>query len=143
MMAQAPARRYHPFVGARERLRMRTPAGTECRFYFQDFHRGKNVQECRLEKANPASKRWKPSDCAICPVPGILQANASPNLELTLTIQSRFLGLGRQLVVEARCTRHRQPVEDPFVGCRDCNRERPGLGLFLDALEGSDDASTD
>ena len=32
---------------------MRTPAGKECRFYYQDYNRGRNVQECRLIKANP------------------------------------------------------------------------------------------
>ncbi|HYO88753.1 MAG TPA: hypothetical protein VER79_08895 [Candidatus Limnocylindrales bacterium] len=122
---------------------MRTPAGTECRHYFQDFHRGKNVQECRLVKDNPASKRWKPTDCVGCPIPAILQANASPHLELTLTIGTRLLGLGRQLTVKARCTRHNLVVEDPFVGCAQCNRERPGLDLFLNALEGTDEAATD
>ncbi len=118
---------------------MRTPAGQECRYYFQDFHRGKNVQECRLEKANPASKRWKPTDCAACPVPEILRANASPKLALTLTIQARLFGMGRRLQVTARCTKHRIPVSDPFVGCPECNRERPGLDAFLNALEDSDD----
>lgn len=114
---------------------MRTPAGSECRYYFQDFHRGKNVQECRLVKENPASKRWRPADCAACPVPAILQANASPNLELSLTIGSRFFGLGRQLTVTARCRRHNSVIDDPFIGCPECNHERPGLDLFLNALE--------
>ncbi len=122
---------------------MRTPAGTECRHYFQDFHRGNHAQECRLEKDNPASKRWKPTDCAACPVPTILQANASPDLELTLTIGARMLGMGRKLSVTARCKRHLVSIDDPFVGCPECNRERPGLDLFLNALEGTDEAATD
>lgn len=86
-------------------------------------------------KENPASKRWRPADCAACPVPAILQANASPNLELSLTIGSRFFGLGRQLTVTARCRRHNSVIDDPFIGCPECNHERPGLDLFLNALE--------
>ncbi len=27
---------------------MINPAGQECRFYYQDFHRGRSEQECRL-----------------------------------------------------------------------------------------------
>jgi hypothetical protein len=114
---------------------MRTPAGKDCRHYFQDFHRGRNVQECRLAKENSASRPWKPQDCGVCPVPDILRANASPNLALTLTIRAKFLGMGRQLDVTATCAKHHLPVEDPFVGCSACNAERPGLDAFLNALE--------
>lgn len=116
---------------------MRTPAGQECRYYFQDFHRGKNVQECRLEKENPASKRWRPSDCAQCPVPEILRANASPHLQLTLTIAPRWFGLGRKLTVTASCARHQTAIADPFVGCEACQSERPGFDAFLNALSGT------
>lgn len=116
---------------------MRTPAGKDCRYYLQDFHRGRNLQECRLEKENPASRRWKPTDCATCPVPDVLLANASPNLALTLTIKAKMLGMGRQLVVSAECSKHHTTIADPFVGCLECNRERPGLDAFLNALEDS------
>src|SRR5688572_8219728 len=30
---------------------MRTPAGKECDFYYEDFHRGRELQECRIQKA--------------------------------------------------------------------------------------------
>jgi len=118
---------------------MRTPAGTECKFYHEDFYRGRNLQECRLVKANSESMRWKPVDCAHCPVPDILAANASPNLELKLTIQPRLLGLGRTMVVEAYCFRHHIPIEDPYIGCPKCIEDRPGLDLFRQALEKDDD----
>ncbi len=114
---------------------MRTPAGKDCRHYIQDFHRGKSLQECRLQKENLASRKWKPEDCTSCPVPDILRANASPNLALTLTIGAKFLGMGRSLTVAAECVKHHIPVPDPFVGCPECNRERPGLDAFLSALE--------
>jgi hypothetical protein len=118
---------------------MRTPAGKECRHYYQDFHRGRAVQECRLAGQNPSSMNWRPHDCSSCPVPDILNANASPDLELKLTIKPRLLGLGRQLEVKASCIKHHIEIADAFVGCEQCNAERPGLDVFWQALGQSDD----
>jgi hypothetical protein len=41
--------------------KMRTPAGKECRFYYADYHRGSQKQECRLIARNPDGGRWHPS----------------------------------------------------------------------------------
>jgi len=113
---------------------MRTPAGKECRHYYQDFHRGREIQECRLAKENPDSERWHPNDCSRCPVPDILLANADPNMELTLTIKKGFLGLTRKIEVTAEDKRTGKPIEDPYVG--NINRENnPGLEIFRRALE--------
>ncbi len=113
---------------------MRTPAGKECPHYYQDFHRGKSVQECRLANQNPASLDWKPGDCSRCPVPEILNANASQFLELKLTIRPRLLGLGRNLEISASCVKHHTVIQDAYVGCPQCNAERPGLDVFWQAL---------
>jgi hypothetical protein len=118
---------------------MRTPAGKECRHYHEDFHRGRNVQQCRLIQDNPNSLPWRPVDCSNCPVPEILNANASPYTELIVTVKPRFLGLGRNLTVTASCAKHRIPIEDPFTGCQKCNEERPGLDIFRQALEREED----
>lgn len=118
---------------------MRTPAGKECKFYFADYNRGRDLQECRLIQANPESLPWRPKDCVRCPVPDILNANASPDLSLTLTVKPQLLGLGRRLDVKASCLKHHVPVEDPFVGCPQCIAERPGLDVFWQALERTDD----
>ncbi len=120
---------------------MKTPAGHECRYYYQDFHRGRNLQECRLQKTNRESLPWEPRDCANCPVPGILRANASPDMELTLTISNKFFIFGRALSVNAYCTLHRIAIDDPHVGCPRCNASKPGLELFLKALEESEPPS--
>lgn len=88
---------------------------------------------------NPDSLSWKPVDCTRCPVPAILNANASPNLELKLTVKPRLLGLGRESLVEASCARHRVPLDDPYVGCAECNAERPNLDVFRRALGPDDD----
>lgn len=118
---------------------MRTPAGKECRYYYEDFHRGRELQECRLINQNPESLPWRPFLCARCSVPDILNANASPNLELELTVKPVLLGLGRRLEVKAACSRHNRAIEDPHVGCPECNAERPGLDVFWKALEQTDE----
>jgi hypothetical protein len=117
---------------------MRTPAGKDCRFYYADFARGRNVQECRLIKSNPDSLPWQPKYCFQCPVPDILNANASRDMELTLTVEPVFIGLGRRLKVTAYCLKHRIPIEDPYVGCPKCVAERPGLDVFRQALDSDD-----
>ena len=115
---------------------MRTPAGKECRFYYQNFHRGHSDQECRLIQANPRSSEWKPSDCNSCPVPDILQANSSPDLVLEGSIKSGMLGFNRRVEVSAFCSKHLVDVQKPHVGCPQCAKEKPGLqALFGDDLK--------
>lgn len=118
---------------------MRTPYGKECRYYHRDFHRGRNLQECRLVKENHASERWRPQDCEHCTIPDILNANASSHLQLTLTIKTTLFGLRRQREITAFCTRHRMPIQDPYVGCQQCNDDNPALDLFRQALGQTDD----
>jgi hypothetical protein len=107
---------------------MRTPAGTECRHYYQDFHRGRELQECRLILGNRESVPWRPELCAQCQVPAVLRANGSPDLRLRLTVRKR-LGLFTRLELEARCTAHDRIIEDPYVGCPECAHELPGLDV--------------
>ncbi len=118
---------------------MRTPAGKECPHYYEDFNRGREIQECRLAMANPDSLPWRPKDCARCPVPDILRANASPDLRLKLTIRPVLLGFVRQMRVEAWCEKHDIPIDNPYVGCPLDAEENQGLKLFRDALDESDD----
>ena len=102
---------------------MRTPAGTECKFYYEDFHRGRSRQECRLLQRNPASEPWRPSLCKTCPVPAILWANACPNMVLEGWVGRRW-GLLRQVKVRAFCTLSREEVAEPMVGCGRCHEGR-------------------
>lgn len=112
---------------------MKTPAGQECRFYYQNFHRGKSEQECRLIDANPRSPAWRPQDCSNCPVPEILLANSNPHLVLEGTVRSGLLGFNRRVEVTAFCSKHLIDVAHPQVGCPQCAAERPGLKeLFKD-----------
>lgn len=115
---------------------MKTPAGKECRFYYENFHRGHSDQECRLIQANPNSIPWKPSDCLKCPVPEILQANNSPNLVLQGSVKKGILGMNRRVEVTAFCSKHLIDVLKPHVGCPQCAKEKPGLQqLFGNELD--------
>ncbi len=116
---------------------MKTPSGKECKHYYEDFHRGRNVQECRLNKQNLDSEAWHPNDCGKCPVPDILRANADPDMELTLTISRGFMGFGRKLEVTAKSLKDGTVIEDPYVGNPD--KHSPGLDIFRQALEDIDD----
>ena len=110
---------------------MRTPAGTECKYYYEDFHRGRSRQECRLIGPATGNRAWHPRDCENCPVPGILRANASPHLHLEGEIRPGVLGIGRRVEVQAYCSKHDAEIEDPHVGCLQCAAERPGLSAFF------------
>lgn len=109
---------------------MKTPAGRECPYYYADFHRGRNKQECRLLK-NAPGPQWKPSDCFKCPVPDIVWANASSNLQLSGRIVPGFLGMGRHVEVQAWCTKHDVAIADPYVGCDLCAADRPDIATIL------------
>ncbi len=110
---------------------MRTPAGTECPHYYQDFHRGRSNQECRLIRRRPGSHPWKPELCARCPVPEILRMNACPNMVLEARVIHRWLGLVHRVEVYAVCTEHEVEVHDPHVGCGHCH---PGAANLLEAV---------
>jgi hypothetical protein len=98
---------------------MRTPAGTECRYYYEDFYRGRSTQECRLLRQSPGSLPWEPRVCGRCPVPAILRANGCLHMVLHARLVRRWLR--RRVVVEAHCTLHQVAVEDPYVGCGHCH----------------------
>jgi hypothetical protein len=100
---------------------MRTPAGSECPFYYEDFHRGRSTQACRLIERTPNGGRWTPDLCRRCRVPRIVMANACPNLVLEGRVHGRLLGLVRRVDISATCTRTLGPVAEPEVGCGHCH----------------------
>jgi hypothetical protein len=108
---------------------MRTPAGTECKFFYADYYRGRNRQECRLVGSNSAGEKWTPDCCATCRVPRILWANACPNLMLEARVVKTWLGLRRKVVVTATCPLSRKPVSEPEIGCGHCHEQLPQDGL--------------
>lgn len=109
---------------------MITPAGQECRYYYADYFRGRERQECRLLDQNPRSESWQPKLCTNCPVPGILRANACRHLVLEGRVEKVFWGMSRKVSVDAVCAKHLESGFDPHVGCGHCHEERPGAELF-------------
>lgn len=106
---------------------MITPAGKECRFYYEDYHRGSEEQDCRLIRNNSRSLPWQARDCFNCPVPDILQANNSPDLVLEGIVKKGLFGMNRRIEVTAFCSRHLIDVEHPEAGCPQCAMEKPGF----------------
>ena len=105
---------------------MRNPAGAECRFYYEDFNRGREIQVCRLIERNPQSNAWQPRLCKTCPVPAILRANACPNLTLQAQV-GRWWLIFRQVEVRAFCSLTGEEVSEPMVGCGRCHEVIDGL----------------
>ncbi|RME71986.1 MAG: hypothetical protein D6784_14270 [Chloroflexi bacterium] len=111
---------------------MKTPAGKECKFYYADFHRGRNVQECRLIARNLDSPPWRPALCRVCPVPDILRANQSESMKLEATVEKQFFGLRQVVKVTGWCSECFSEIPDPMVGCPNCGPSaRPSI-LNLD-----------
>jgi hypothetical protein len=108
---------------------MITPYGVECPFYYEDFARGADRQECRIPKnlKNPRYAAWIPGDCIGCEVPQVLAANGSPHLELRMTVRVGAFGMGRRIEVEASCALHGPITVDPRLGCPACNEEADAI----------------
>ena len=64
-----------------------------------------------------------------------IRANGNPDMVLTLTIKSGFLGLGRRLEVRATCGKHNIEIPDPPIGCPKCSAERPDLASLFGELD--------
>ena len=99
---------------------MRTPAGKECRFYYQDYYRGRETKECRLLPAAQA-RAWTPSVCFRCPVPAIQLVNACPHLTLAGRVHPGWFGLRPSMRLNAKCDLTSGPVAEPAIGCGQCH----------------------
>src|SRR5438105_4392158 len=108
---------------------MKTPFGKECKYYYADYVRGRQSEECRLIENNPESERWFPALCQTCPVPGMLMANQCEHLRLYAHVGKGFLGLSKRVEVEGFCAEHLLDVKEPRVGCGHCHE------LQLDSIK--------
>lgn len=96
-----------------------------CRYFFGDYHRGMNREECRLLDASPNNRiAWKRSHCDSCPVPELLIASNSRDLLLEAQVTRRLLR-ERVEVTFAVCTRHMEELSDP-LHCPQCAAEQNG-----------------
>ncbi|MBN1266912.1 MAG: hypothetical protein JXA25_15565 [Anaerolineales bacterium] len=108
---------------------MRTPAGTECPYYYADYFRGREYEECRLVEPSQSGRSWSPDVCERCPVPEIVRANGCKHMSLHASIESGFLGFGQKVVVTAYCARAGEAVKEPLVGCGHCHEDLPSFSL--------------
>lgn len=100
---------------------MRTPAGSECKYFYANYFRGRNHEECRLIGNKQPPDNWEPKICSNCPVPGILVANACPNMVLKGKIKRTIFGIKKFIEISAYCTKTNQVVAEPEIGCGECH----------------------
>jgi hypothetical protein len=117
---------------------MRTPAGKECRYFFGDYYRGREREECRLLESSNPSQRWTSDLCFSCPVPDILLANACPHLELEGVVERPFPYIKRQVKIKAYCTKTSRDVTEPRIGCGECHPLPP---IFTEKSDDPDAAA--
>lgn len=100
---------------------MKIPDGRECKFFYGDYYRGRNFEECRAI-SNPEDKKiWNSSYCKDCPLPDYLRNNSCENLVYSVSIQ-KILFIKR-IKVNAYCSKVHRPVKDPNVGCGHCHEK--------------------
>jgi hypothetical protein len=100
---------------------MKTPTGIECRYFYGNYFRGKNQEECRLFEGSPALQQWTSALCKSCPVPGIIRANACKNMVLKPDIDNGVLGFKKRVKITAYCSLSNQTVKEPEIGCGKCH----------------------
>jgi hypothetical protein len=98
---------------------MRTPAGKECPYFYGDYHRGKDHEECRL--LEPAGLSWRPELCFRCPIPEIRQANACEHMQFTPRLEKPLFFLKPRVQVSTYCTKCECTVAEPRIGCGQCH----------------------
>jgi hypothetical protein len=100
---------------------MRTPAGSECPYFYGNYFRGRSQEECRLIGDAAPGREWKPEYCKSCPVPGIARANSCPTMTLRAEVSLGLLGIGKKVKVTAYCSRAQSIVAEPHIGCGLCH----------------------
>ena len=99
---------------------MKTPAGKECPYFYGDYFRGRNVEECRLLKA--AGQQWRSDLCSSCPVPEISMANSCEFMKLRPKVgRPLSAAFMRRVQVQAFCEKSQKTVKEPHIGCGECH----------------------
>jgi hypothetical protein len=96
---------------------MRTPAGKECKYFYGNYYRGRNSEECRL-----LGDAWERVLCSRCSIPEILRSNACESMRLSAVIDRPLGALFRkQVKVTTYCEKTGRSGFDPYTGCGECH----------------------
>ena len=99
-----------------------TTGPVNCRYFYGDYHRGRNREECRLLEANPNNQQpWRRKYCESCPVPALHLTSNTPELVLEAEIRRKLLW-NRVEVTFAICQKHLLELSDPHY-CPECAKE--------------------
>ncbi|MBN2147607.1 MAG: hypothetical protein JW726_09470 [Anaerolineales bacterium] len=107
---------------------MRTPAGKECRYFYGDYHRGREREECRLLQGGTSPLPWRRELCETCPVPGIQMANACQSMSLKPRLRRPFPFFKQRVEVTTYCTKTHRSGFDAYIGCGECHTLLPVFG---------------
>ncbi len=114
---------------------MKNPFGKECQYFYGDYYRGRNQEECRL-LFSPIE--WKPDLCRLCPVPSILNANSCQHMQLFAKTFRPLLVLKPQVRISAYCTKTNKNVSEPHIGCGQCHTLPP---VFMGEFDDNNDSN--
>ena len=102
-----------------------TQGPVNCRYFYGDYHRGRNREECRLVEANPNNQRpWRRKLCGSCPVPALLMTSNTRELVLEAEVKRKLLWEQVE-VTFAICQKHLVELSDPRH-CPECAKEQKG-----------------
>jgi len=101
---------------------MKNPAGVECHYFFGDYFRGRNREECRLLKSANPPINWDPKFCDNCPVPPIRRANSCEDMQLKPALKRPLPLMPKRVQITAYCRKTHQDVAEPHIGCGECHK---------------------
>ena len=95
-----------------------------CRFLFQDYHRGNEIQRCRLCRPPGQKESWGADVCRKCPVSKLLQADPCAHLALEGRIERRWMFF-RGMRVYSVCTARLREISQPASCQASCSDYQP------------------
>jgi len=102
---------------------MKTPAGSQCKYFYGDYYRGRNVEQCQL-----LGSSWTRNLCQTCPVPAIDRANACQFMRLRAEVVRPLMAAFQKRVrVTAYCQKNNRAGFDPHTGCGECHPLPPAF----------------
>jgi len=104
---------------------MKTPFGVECKYFYGDYFRGKNIEECRLLNLSTGQGGWTSKLCKTCHAPQIQRSNGCEFMQLRGKVSGGFFGLSPRIEINAYCEKNQIAVKEPSLGCGSCHELQP------------------